>query len=124
MDLNCADQEEVWLLLADLFFLDTEHDDTAYQTAEESLKRVGLGREAAETMLIYEVAPVAGRNLGYLLWPVIGAWDGFEREPLCRDIRAYLQRRAARPRWRYFLQDRWLRRMVRLLDSEKLLSRL
>lgn len=38
MDLNCADQEEVWLLLADLFFLDTEHHDTAYQTAAESLK--------------------------------------------------------------------------------------
>jgi len=124
MDLNSADQEEVWLLLADLFFLDTEHHDTAYQTAAESLKRVGLGREDAETILIYEVAPVAGMNLGYLLWPVIGAWDGFEREPLCRDIRAYVQRRAARPRWRYFLQDRWLRRMVRLLDSEKLLSRL
>ena len=33
MDLNSADREEVWLLLADLFFLDTEHPDTAYQTA-------------------------------------------------------------------------------------------
>jgi hypothetical protein len=125
LDLKTEDQEEVWLLLADLFFLDTEHPDLFYQTGAERLKRMGLGREDVEAILVYEVAPVAGANLGYLLWPVIGAeWAYFEREPLCRKIRAYLERRAARPRWHYFGQDWSIRRMVRRLEPEKLLSRL
>jgi hypothetical protein len=124
MDLKAEDREEAWLLLADLFFLDTEHPDAIYQTAAKRLKRMGLGREDAEAILAYEVAPVAGANLGYLLYPVIGAWDGFERESLCHKIEAYLRRRAARPRWHYFLQDFWMRRMVRRLEPEKLLSRL
>ena len=124
MDLKPEDREDAWLLLAELFFLDTEHSDQVFQTAAESLKRMGLGREDAENILIYEVVPVAGVNLGYLLWPVIGAWDGFDREPLCSKIRGYLKRRARRPRWHYFLQDRWLRRMVKMLESEKLLNRL
>ncbi len=122
MNLRPKDREDAWLLLADLFFLDVEHSDRAYQTAAESLKRMGLGREDAENILIYEVAPIAGVNLGYLLWPVIGAWDGFDREPLCSQIKGYLQRRARRPRWHYFLQDRWLRRMVKILELEKLLN--
>ena len=81
MDLRPEDREDAWLLLAELFFLDTEHSDQVFQTAAESLKRMGLGREDAENILTYEVAPVAGFNLGYLLWPVIGAWDGLDREP-------------------------------------------
>jgi hypothetical protein len=124
MDLKAEDREEAWLLLADLFFLDTEHPDALYQTAAERLKHMGFGREDTETILIYEVAPVAGANLGYLFYPVIGAWGGFERESLCREIGAYLKRRVARPRWHYFLQDFCMRRMVRRLEPEKLLSRL
>jgi hypothetical protein len=124
MNIKAEDREEVWLLLADLFFLDTEHPDAFYQTAAERLKRMGLGREDAVAILVYEVAPVAGANLGYLFYPVIGVWDGFDRECLCRKIEAYLRRRGARPRWHYFLQDFFLRRMVRTLGPEKLLSRL
>ena len=86
MNLRPKDREDAWLLLADLFFLDTEHSDWAYENAAERLKRMGLGREDSENMLIYEVAPIAGINLGYLLWPVIGAWDGFDRETLCSRI--------------------------------------
>jgi hypothetical protein len=124
MDLKAEDREEAWLLLADLFFVDTEHPDEFYEAAAERLKRMGVGREDAEAMLIYEVAPVAGANLGYLLYPVIGDWGGFDRESLCRKIRVYLERRAAQPRWHYFLQDFMLRRLVRMLEPEKLLSRL
>ena len=86
MDLKPEDREDAWLLLAELFFLDTEHSDQVFQTAAESLKRMGVGREDAENILTYEVTPVTGVNLGYLLWPVIGAWDGFDREPLCSKI--------------------------------------
>src|SRR5258706_16294692 len=63
MDLMPEDREDAWLLLAELFFLDTEHSDQVFQTAAESLKRMGLGREDAENILTYEVAPVAGVNL-------------------------------------------------------------
>ena len=85
---------------------------------------MGLGRKEAGEILLYEVAPIAGANLGYLLWPVIGVWDGFDAEHLCGKIRRYVERRAARPQWHYFLQDRFMRWMVRQLETEKLLSRM
>lgn len=122
MDLKSQDQEHVWLLRADLFFLDTEPPDLFYKATAEKLKQWGLTRQDTETILIYEVAPIAGANLGYLLWPVIGAWDGFERGALCSKIRAYVQRRAERPRWHYILQDWWMRWMVRELGSSQLLN--
>jgi hypothetical protein len=124
MNLETPDREDVWLLLADLFFLDAEYPDAFYQTAAERLRQMGLGSNETEAILIYEVAPVAGSNLSYLMWPVIGVWDGFDREHLCDKIRSYLMRRAARPQWHYFLQDRWLRYMVRMLEPGKLLDRL
>jgi hypothetical protein len=121
MDLKPEDREEIWLLLADLFFLDTEHPDAFYKSTAERLKRLGVTRQNAEHILVYEVAPVAGANLGYLLWPVIGDWGGFEREALFSAIRSSVRRRASRPRWNYFLQDRWLRWMVPRLGSERLM---
>jgi len=59
------DREQAWLLLADLFFLDTEPSESDYRTTAERLARLGVGREEAEKILLYEVAPVAGVNLGY-----------------------------------------------------------
>ena len=115
---------EVWLELAELFFLDTEHDDAWYQTVAKRLRERGLGRGDVEQILIDEVAPIAGANLGYLLWPVIGEWAGFDREHLCGKIEGYVNRRAQRPRWFYLGQDWWMRRMVRKLAPERLLDRL
>ncbi len=124
MELTPEDREKAWLLLADLFFLDTEPSERDYQTTAERLRQLGLGREEAEKILLYEVAPIAGANLGYLLWPVIGVWDGFDAADLCSKIGAYARRRAGRPQWHYFLQDRFIRWMVRQLEPEKLLSRM
>jgi hypothetical protein len=121
MELKPQDRERVWLLLADLFFLDTEHSDAVYESAAETLKRLGVKRRDAEDISIYEVAPLAGANFGYLLWPAIGEWAGFDREKLSSAIRSYLRRRASRPRWHYYLQDRWMRWMVKKLESERLL---
>jgi hypothetical protein len=118
------DRRDVWLDLAELFFLDTEHGDAWYQTVATKLRERGLGKDEVERILIYEVAPIAGANLAYLVWPVIGEWAGFDREHLCTKIEAYLARRARRPRWFYLGQDWWMRRMVRGLAPERLLGRL
>ena len=80
-------REKAWLLLADLFFLDTEPSEEDYQAAAVRLVQMGLGRKEAGEILLYEVAPIAGANLGYLLWPVIGVWDGFDAGRLCGKIR-------------------------------------
>jgi hypothetical protein len=124
MELTQEKREEAWLLLAELFFLDTEPDELDYQRTAERLTRLGLCREEAEKILLYEVAPVAGANLGYLLWPVIGEWAGFDAADLCGKIGTYVKRRAARRGWHYFLQDRFMRWMVRQLEPEKLWSRM
>jgi hypothetical protein len=124
MGLTPVDREKAWVLLAELFFLDTEPGEWDYQYTAEHLKRLGLGRQQAEAILLYEVAPIAGVNLGYLLYPVIGEWSGFDAEHLCGRIRPYVERRSGRPRWHYFLQDRYMRWMVRQLEPEKLLSRM
>jgi hypothetical protein len=118
------DRHDVWLELAELFFLDTEHDDAWYEAVAKKLQARGLGKTDVERILICEVAPIAGANLGYLVWPVIGEWAGFDREHLCGKIEGYLDRRARRPRWFYLGQDWWMRRMVRKLAPERLLGRL
>jgi hypothetical protein len=114
----------IWVGLAELFFLDTEPGEQLYETLAKRLKSLSLDRSEVERMLIFEVAPVAGANLGYLLWPVIGEWAAFDPEHLCSLIEGYLARRARRPRWFYLGQDWWMRRMVRRLEPEKLLDRL
>jgi hypothetical protein len=124
MDLTPENREKAWVLLADLFFLDTEPDELDYQRAAERLTGIGLTRDEAEKILLYEVAPIAGANLGYLLWPVIGVWDGFDAGDMCGKIRPCVERRAGRPQWHYFLQDRFMRWMVRQLEPEKLWSRM
>jgi hypothetical protein len=124
MELTPENREKAWLLLADLFFLDTEPTEDDYQATAARLVEMGLGRKEAGEILLNEVAPIAGANLGYLLWPVNGVWDGFDAEHLCGKIRCYVERRAARPQWHYYLQDRFMRWMVGQLDTEKLLSRM
>jgi hypothetical protein len=74
MSTRPEDRRETGLELAEPFFLDTEHAEPLYRTVAIKLKQRGLSRDAVERILIYEVAPVAGANFAYLVWPVIGAW--------------------------------------------------
>src|SRR5262249_38906123 len=80
-------EEALWLLLAELFFLDTEPADGDFRRAADALKGAGWTRERAHTTLVELIAPIAGANLGYLLWPVIGEWVGFDRAHLSAKIR-------------------------------------
>jgi hypothetical protein len=120
--LDPATRRALWLDLAELFFLDTEPSGRDYETLADRLKELGLDRSEVERMLIFEVAPIAGANLGYLLWPVIGEWAAIDQDHLCSLIEGYLARRARRPRWFYLGQDWWMQRMVRRLEPERLLG--
>ncbi len=124
MELTQQNSEKAWVLLADLFFLDTEPSDTDWQYTAERLKEMGLGRKEAEEILVREVAPVAGGNLGYLLYPVIGVWAGFDEADIVGRVRLHIGRGARGPQWRYRLEDRFMRWMVRQLEPEKLWSRM
>jgi hypothetical protein len=124
MELTQEDREQAWVLLADLFFLDTEPSDMDWKYTADRLKDMGLGREEIEEMLVREVAPVAGGNLGYLLYPVIGAWAGFGAPEIVGQIKLHLARRARGPQWRYRLEDRFMRWMVRRLEPGKLWRRM
>jgi hypothetical protein len=120
--MNPQDQDDVWIELADLFFLDTEHPIEFYRRAAQRLRERGMTRTEVERILTDEVAPIAGANLGYLLWPGIGEWTGFDKESMCRRIREHLDRRSRCPQWLYWPLDLWLRRMVKKLQPERLLS--
>ena len=45
------DREQAWLLLADLFFLDTEPSESDYRTTAGRLARLGVGRREQEKIL-------------------------------------------------------------------------
>jgi hypothetical protein len=117
-------EEALWLLLAELFFLDTEPEDGDFRDAAAALKGAGWTRERARSALVELVAPVAGANLGYLIWPVIGEWAGFDRVFLAARIRRSQALRQRRPRWWFWLSDWYCSRMLRALGVERLLARL
>jgi hypothetical protein len=118
---NDAREEEIWPVLADLFFLDTEAP-MSFQWAAQFLNERGYSREEVERALVERVAPVAGANLGYLLYPASGIWIGFATDPLCERIGRWQRRRARLPRWHIWLSDLWCRHMLKQLEWERLLD--
>jgi hypothetical protein len=118
-----ADEQVIWPALADLFFLDTEHEPYWFQSTAQLLKDRGWSRQQVEHTLIALVAPVAGANLGYLLWPIVaGEWAGFDPDWLNERIDRLQRRRAQSPRWHFFLSDLCCRRMLKKLEWERLLD--
>ena len=117
-------EEQVWVLLANLLFLDTEPLESEFRDAADALKRAGWTRQRVETVLIELVAPIAGANLGYLVYPVIGEWAGFDETWLVTKVRQGQARRKRLPRWWFWLSDRSMARIIRALGAERLLARL
>jgi hypothetical protein len=76
-------EQRIWQALAELFFLDNEPQEIDFDNAAGLLKDAGWDRNKTRKMLIEFIAPVAGDNLAYLLWPVIGEWRGFDNSDLC-----------------------------------------
>jgi hypothetical protein len=123
MDLN-ARNEKVCLELANLFFLDTETDEKDFARVADLLKQTGWSRSQTEDVLIRLIAPNAGINLGYLLWPSIGEWAGFDESWLCDKVRHSIALRAQRPQWHFLISDWWCKRMLHQLGIDRLLNRL
>jgi hypothetical protein len=119
-----ANEEEIWVALAELFFLDTENKEEDFTRVAELLRQNGWNRDSTEMVLVRLIAPNAGANLGFLLWPTIGAWSGFDARALCEKI--HQTRTARNNKWasHLFISDWWCRRMLRRLGVERLLSRI
>lgn len=117
-----ADEAVIWPALADLFFLDTEPQPESYRRTAALLKARGWKRPQTERTLLELIAPVAGGNLGYLVYPVIGEWAGFDPVWLNPRIEAHRQRRARWPRFRVRVSDFWCRRMLQQLEWQRLLD--
>ncbi len=114
-------EEALWLDLANLFFLDTEPDERDFLIMAEKVRQAGWTRAQTAAILTTLIAPVAGPNLGYLLFPVIGEWAGFDAETIIPRVRSLKARRETRPHWHFMLQDWNSRRMLRLLEMDRLL---
>lgn len=117
--------ETLWVMLAELFFLDTEPGEADYARAAALLQQARWTRNTTRAILTDLIAPVAGENLGYLVFPVPApAWSGFDADKLCTRIRRLQEQRAQYPRWYFMLQDWNSRRMLKLLGMEAFLERL
>lgn len=110
---------DLWLALAELFFLDTEPDHNDYRRVARLLHEAGWSeQDAIEALLL--IAPIAGANLGFLIYPVIGAWAGFDKASLCEKIEARAISRQRYPKWYFYLQDKYSLWMLKELKWELL----
>jgi hypothetical protein len=115
---------EIWLALAELFFLDTEHTDTDHARVAALLRSKGWSREETKETLIGLIAPYAGANLGYGIYPVNGLWSGFDKEKLIPAARASLALRMQSPPWMFLVSDWWMTRLLTTLGMDAFLARL
>ena len=115
-------EEALWLSLAELFFLDTEPEQYEYESVAERLKQAGWTRAQTAAILTELIAPVAGVNLGYLVYPVIGEWAGFDADTIITRIERLKKLRETKPRWYFMLQDWNSRRMLKILRMDRLLA--
>jgi hypothetical protein len=114
-------EQEIWPALADLFFLDTAVPSQQLRQVAQLLNDRGWSRQQVERTLVELVAPIAGANLGYLIYPSYGEWAGFDPDWLNERIGRRVRLRARLPRWRFWLSDFWCRRMLIQLRWERLL---
>jgi hypothetical protein len=124
VQLNRASEEEIWGALADLFFLDLETGPEDVDRVANLLRENGWSRKEVERTLVELIAPVAGGNVGYMLFPVNGIWTGFDTRWLGDRIARRRLARTTYPTYLFWLSDFWCRRMLRALDWEQLLERL
>ena len=70
---------QAWIRLADLLFVDNEWDERHWESTGHWLRAHGFDARTVRAILVHEVAPVAGANFAYLLYPIIpSVWAGFD----------------------------------------------
>jgi hypothetical protein len=114
-------RKRIWLELAELFFLDTEPTGQDFSRVAMLLIEARLTREQVRRELIEIIAPAAGDNLGYHIYPVIGQWSVFDPAVLMPRFERSAMLRATHPRWYFLIQDWLSRRMLQKLGIERLL---
>ena len=114
--------EEVWVRVAELFFLDTEPGEEEFVLVADLIRSQGWSREYTEWLLVRAIAPHAGANLGYLVLPAIGEWAGFNQEKLCKWISQSIAFSRGKPDWYFLISDWWCRRMLNRLGMQRLLK--
>jgi hypothetical protein len=119
-----ANEQEhpLWVALAELFFLDTESQNYDFDRVTRLLKEAKWSSQKTRRALIELIAPIAGHNLGFLIWPVIGEWAGFDQTDLCRRIQCLSERRKKWPKWFFCASDWYCERMLKQLDMDRLLN--
>ncbi len=117
-------KKQIWLALAELFFLDTEPSERDYEQVAEFLKSKGWSREKTEQTLIQLIAPNYGANVGFLIYPVLGEWAGFDSKVLEAKIVRTQNLRARYPNWYFTISDWLCRKMLKELNLESFLNRL
>jgi hypothetical protein len=112
------------LALAELFFLDNEPSEMDFNRVTNLLNENHWTREQTRDVLVQLIAPNAGANLGFLIYPTVGEWAGFNQNSLYEKIQRSKKIRSNRPKWYFFLSDWWCGRMLRKLGMDRLLCRL
>jgi hypothetical protein len=115
-------EQRLWVALAELFFLDTEPQDHDFDRVARLLEEANWTPDHTRKTLIELIAPVAGHNLGFLIYPVIGEWAGFDEAKLCKQIQRISDSRSRRPAWCFLLSDWYCEWMLRKLDMDRLLA--
>lgn len=115
-------EEDIWVELAEFFFLDTEPTSREKEKMIANLKQAGWSAEKTRKVLTEIVAPVAGANLGFLIWPVMGEWAGFDKEMLIQRMRQASAKRSRLPAWNFMVMDWLCKRMLKQLEVESFLK--
>ena len=113
--------DELIIAISELLFLDHSPEEYSYSHVKNLIQKSKIPTKKIEEFTIQYIAPVCAPNLGYLIYPVIGAWDGFDKEDLLEKIQKEIQKREKRLSIINKMRDRFFRRMIYKLEFGKLI---
>lgn len=112
----------IYIHLAELFFLDVDPEDPEYRVAAKYLKELGWSKEKTKRELVTIISPIVAANLGYGIFPVIGEWSGFDRDWFYKRLSTVRKRRSRTWKGFYLIQDWWYWKLLKQLEVARLLD--